>query len=189
MLNKRSRRIAHRGPITASLIVALLCVTALTACGDDDASGAVSADTSTTTQSPEPEESTVQRTSVNPWEWSVQMGFNQAELVEGGTKVLYLSGQSAMSADGEPQHAGDLAGQIEMSLDNLESVLAEADMSLSNIVRLNIYTTDVDALFANYGLIAERLGSAGVQPPGSLLGVSRLAFPELLVELEATAVV
>jgi enamine deaminase RidA (YjgF/YER057c/UK114 family) len=36
--------------------------------------------------------------------------------------------------------------------------------------------------------MAERLASAGVRPPGTLLGVSRLAFPELMVELEATAV-
>lgn len=130
----------------------------------------------------------MQRTAVNPWEWSVHLGFNQAELVEGGSRVLYLSGQSAMSGDGEPQHPGDLAGQIRLSLDNLEAVLADAHMSLANVVRLNIYTTDVDGLFANYGIIAERTGSAGVQPPGSLLGVARLAFPELLVELEATAV-
>lgn len=128
------------------------------------------------------------RTPVNPWPWSAEMGFNQAELVEGGTRTLYLSGQAAMSADGRPQHPGDIATQISMSLDNLEAVLADANMGLSDTVRLNIYTTDVDGLFANYGVIAERLGRAGVAPPGSLLGVSRLAFPELMVELEATAV-
>ncbi|MEZ5383045.1 MAG: RidA family protein [Microthrixaceae bacterium] len=130
----------------------------------------------------------MKRTSVNPWEWSVQLGFNQAELVEGGTEVLYLSGQSAMGADGEPQHAGDMAAQVTLSLDNLETVLGDAGMYLSNIVRLNTYTTDIDAMFENYGLVAERFGAAGVQPPGSLLGVSRLAFPDLMVEFEATAV-
>ena len=74
-----------------------------------------------------------------------------------------------------------------LSLDNLEAALAEAGLSLRDVVRLNIYTTDVDALFESYGIIAERMGSAGVQPPGSLLGVARLAYPELQVELEATA--
>lgn len=128
------------------------------------------------------------RTPVNPWPWSAEMGFNQAELVEGGTRTLYLSGQAAMSADGRPQHPGDIAAQISMSLDNLEAVLADANMGLSDTVHLNIYTTDVDGLLANYGVVAERLGRAGVAPPGSLLGVSRLAFPELMVELEATAV-
>jgi enamine deaminase RidA (YjgF/YER057c/UK114 family) len=51
-----------------------------------------------------------------------------------------------------------------------------------------MFTTDVDAFFEHHGVLAERIGAAGVAPPGSLLGVSRLAFPELLVELEATAV-
>ena len=116
------------------------------------------------------------------------MGFNQAELVQGKTRELYCSGQSAMSDDGIPQHAGDMGAQVAMSLDNLEAVLHAAGMALANVVRLNIYTTDVDAFFEAYGLLAERLGGAGIAPPGSLLGVSRLAFPELMVELEATAV-
>lgn len=164
--------------IAAAMILAAACGS-----GDPD-----SAPSTTGAETNDPKEHVVQRTSVNPWEWSVQLGFDQAELVEGGSKVLYLSGQSAMSPDGEPQHAGDLPAQIEMSLDNLEAVLHDADMDLSNVVRLNIYTTDVDGLFENYGIIAERLGRAGVRPPGSLLGVSRLAFADLMVELEATAV-
>ena len=93
-----------------------------------------------------------------------------------------------MSAEGQPQHAGDMAAQVAMAVDNLEAVLREADMGLANVVRLNIYTTDVDAFFAHYGTMAERLAAAGVAPPGTLLGVARLAFPELMVEIEATAV-
>lgn len=131
---------------------------------------------------------TVERTAVNPWQWSVQMGFNQGEVVDGARRVLYCAGQTAMSADGQPQHAGDMAAQISMAVDNLEAVLREAGMSLANLVRLNIYTTDVDQFFANYGPMAERMAAAGVAPPSTLLGVSRLAFPELLVEVEGTAV-
>ncbi len=119
----------------------------------------------------------MKRTSLNPWTWSIELGFDQAELVEGGREVLYLAGQSAMGADGTPQHASDMAAQVTLALDNLEAVLGEAGMDLSNVVRLTTYTTDIDAMFASYGLVAERLGAAGVQPPGSLLGVSRLAFP------------
>jgi enamine deaminase RidA (YjgF/YER057c/UK114 family) len=44
-----------------------------------------------------------------------------------------------MDADGNPQHPGDLAAQLELSLDNLEAVLAVADMTLANVVRLNSY--------------------------------------------------
>ena len=130
----------------------------------------------------------IQRTAVNPWPWSVEMGFNQGEVVEGHRRVLFCAGQTAMSADGQPQHAGDMGAQLAMAVDNLEAVLAGAGMGLANIVRLNIYTTDVDGFFASYGAMAERLGAAGVTPPGTLLGITRLAFPELMVEIEATAV-
>ncbi len=78
--------------------------------------------------------------------------------------------------------------QLALSLDNLEAVLAEAGMTLANVIRLNVYTTDVDLLFQHYGVLAARLGAAQVAPPTTMLGVTRLAIPALLVELEATAV-
>ncbi|HEY6534151.1 MAG TPA: RidA family protein [Acidimicrobiales bacterium] len=124
---------------------------------------------------------------MNPWDWSIEFGYNQGEVIEGKTRELICAGQTACDADGQPQHAGDMAGQIGLALDNLEAVLAEAGMTLSNLVRLNIYTTDVDLLMESFGSLAGRLGPAGVRPPGTLLGVARLAFPELMVELEATA--
>nr|BFE55395.1 hypothetical protein GCM10017745_88220 [Saccharothrix mutabilis subsp. capreolus] len=130
----------------------------------------------------------VQRTAVNPWDWSVAMGFNQGEVVTGQTRTLYCSGQTAMNAEGKPEHAGDLAAQLALSLDNLEAVLAEAGMSLANLVRLNVYTTDVDLLFQHYGVLAARLGAARVAPTTTMLGVTRLAVPDLVVELEGTAV-
>ena len=93
-----------------------------------------------------------------------------------------------MDAEGKPQHEGDMAAQLALSLDNLEAVLGEAGMSLANLVRLNVYTTDVDRLFPHYGVLAARLGAAGVAPATTMLGVTRLAIPDLMVELEATAV-
>ena len=129
----------------------------------------------------------LERTAVNPWQWSVEMGFNQAELVAGSTRMLHLSGQTAVDAVGHPQHDGDMGARLRLALDNLETVLAAAEMTLGDVVRMNIYTTDVDALVENYGVIAERMSTAGVQPPGTLLGVTRLAYPDLMVELEATA--
>lgn len=130
----------------------------------------------------------VQRTAVNPVTWSVEMGFNQGELVSGHTRTLYCSGQTAMTADGKPEHEGDMAAQVALSLDNLEAVLAAADMSLADLVRLNVYTTDVDLLFQHYGVLAARLGAVGVAPATTMLGVTRLAVPGQLIELEGTAV-
>jgi len=130
----------------------------------------------------------IQRTAVNPVTWSLEMGFNQGEIISGHTRTLYCSGQTAMSGDGTPQHDGDIAAQLALSLENLEAVLGEADMSLANLVRLNVYTTDVDLLFQHYGVLASRLGAAGVAPTTTMLGVTRLAIPGQMVELEGTAV-
>jgi enamine deaminase RidA (YjgF/YER057c/UK114 family) len=130
----------------------------------------------------------VQRTAVNPWAWSTELGFNQGEVVSGHTRTLYCSGQTAMDGDGRPQHDGDMAAQLTLSLDNLQAVLGEAGMSLADLVRLTVYTTDVDLLFPHYGVLASRLGAAGVAPPTTMLGVTRLAIPGQLVEVEATAV-
>jgi enamine deaminase RidA (YjgF/YER057c/UK114 family) len=130
----------------------------------------------------------LERTAVNPVTWSVEMGFNQGEVVAGHTRTLYCSGQTAMSSDGKPQHDGDMAAQVALSLDNLEAVLAETGMSLANLVRLNVYTTDVDLLFQHYGVLASRLGAARVAPTTTMLGVTRLAIPSLMVELEGTAI-
>ncbi|MCZ4278995.1 RidA family protein [Rhodococcoides yunnanense] len=130
----------------------------------------------------------MERTAINPVAWSAEMGFNQGEIVSGHTRTLFISGQTAMSRDGRPQHDGDMAAQLALSLDNMEAVLDEAGMGLANIVRLNVYTTDVDALFPHYGVLAARLGAAGVAPTTTMLGVVRLAIPGQMVELEGTAV-
>ncbi|MFE2814178.1 RidA family protein [Streptomyces nigra] len=130
----------------------------------------------------------MERTAVNPVTWSVALGFNQGEVVSGHTRTLYCSGQTAMDAEGKPQHEGDMAAQLALSLDNLEAVLGEAGMSLASLVRLNVCTTDVDRLLPHYGVLASRLGAAGVAPATTMLGVARLAVPGQLVELEGTAV-
>ncbi|MEV5373108.1 RidA family protein [Streptomyces albogriseolus] len=130
----------------------------------------------------------MERNAVNPVSWSVEMGFNQGEVVSGHSRTLYISGQTAMSKDGQPEHDGDMAAQLALGVDNVEAVLAEAGMSLANLVRLNVYTTDVDLLFQHYGILAGRLGAAGVAPTTTMLGVTRLAVPGQMVELEGTAV-
>lgn len=127
------------------------------------------------------------RKPINPSQWSLQLGFNQAELIEGQRRTLVCSGQAAINPEGVPQHPGDLGAQLSLALDNLEEVLGSAGMSLSNVIRLNIYTTDVDEFLRNGGVLGERLSAAKVMPPATLLGVGRLAFPELMIEIEATA--
>jgi enamine deaminase RidA (YjgF/YER057c/UK114 family) len=81
-----------------------------------------------------------------------------------------------------------MAAQCGQALDNLETVLEHAGMTFANVVRLNYYVTDVDRFLSEAAaVVGERLAGV-VQPAGTLLGVSRLAFPDLLIEIEATAV-
>jgi enamine deaminase RidA (YjgF/YER057c/UK114 family) len=129
----------------------------------------------------------MQRSAVNPWSWSVRFGFDQAQLVEGHQRVLVCSGQTAVDADGNPQHPGDMAAQLRLALDNLEAVLEGAGVALANVVRLNVYTTDVDTLLQHFAMLTDRFGGADGRFASTLLGVARLAVPQLLVELEATA--
>lgn len=130
----------------------------------------------------------MERTAVNPVSWSLGLGFDQGVLVQGVTRTLHCSGQTAMDADGRPQHDGDLAGQLALSLDNLEAVLREGGMVLGDLVRLDVHCTDIDRLLPEYGVLVSRLAAAGVRPATTLLGVTRLAVPGQLVELTGTAV-
>ncbi len=98
----------------------------------------------------------MERIAVNPEQWSVQLGFNQAELVEGHRRTLVCSGQDAVDATGATQHPGDMAGQLRLSLDNLERLLSAAGMGLSDVVRLNFYATDMDALLQHFSLVNDR---------------------------------
>lgn len=123
---------------------------------------------------------------VNPWSWQDAFGFSQAIEVRGGGRVLFCAGQTSVDAAGNPLHPRDMSRQISQAFDNLETVLAHANMKIEHLVRLNFYTTDVPAFLAATPQVMQRLG--GAKPPGTLLGVAALFHPDIVIELEATAV-
>lgn len=127
----------------------------------------------------------MQRTPINPHSWTTNLGFDQAELIEDHQRMLVCSGQDAVDANGIPQHPGDMAAQLELALDNLEAILTAADMTLGNIVRLNVYTTDVDGVIQQFTTLNDRFGDNRYAT--SVLGVASLPA-QFLVMLEATAV-
>lgn len=125
---------------------------------------------------------------INPWKWLDGMGYVSAVQISAGQRVLYCAGQSSIDAEGKPLHLADMRAQIVQSFDNLEAVLKEWGFRLSEVARLNYYTTDVELLIANLETVKERLTAAGCRPGSTILGVSRLVLPELMVEIEATAI-
>lgn len=130
----------------------------------------------------------MERRVINPWAWQDALGFVQANEITGAQRVLICSGQTSMDGDGRPVHPGDMTAQLTLALDNLETVLQQAGFKLSDVVRLNVYATDVEAFFGAWEAVAPRLAEAGVRQASTLLGVTSLAFPELMIEIEATAV-
>ena len=127
----------------------------------------------------------MQRQDVNPWEWSKAFGFSQAVDLSGAERVLVCAGQTAAGDDGAPPKTTDMGEQVRIATENLGTVLHAANMDFSDVVKLTVYTTDVDAFLGASGASAEALGSN--LPAMTLIGVARLAFPELKVEIEAIA--
>ncbi len=125
---------------------------------------------------------------VNPWSWQDKYGFSQAVEITDPRRVLVCAGQTSVDADGRPLHPGDMAAQLQTALDNLQQVLARAGMTFDNVVRLNYYTTDVRAYVQASGAIDARFTAGVARPAGTLLGVASLYHPDILIEIEATAV-
>ncbi len=130
----------------------------------------------------------MQTTTHNPTPWLQGFGLNHAVEVTGASRTLYVSGQTASAPDGSPMHPGDVAAQYKAAWQNLLDALHAADMDATNLVRLNFYTTDVPAFMAAAEEIMPIHGAAGSQIASTLLGVSALYDPGIMIEIEGTAV-
>jgi enamine deaminase RidA (YjgF/YER057c/UK114 family) len=126
------------------------------------------------------------RTDVNPWEWSKAFGFSQAVEVKGAERILICSGQTGIAEDGLPPTSSNMGDQVKKAFENLSAVLQTAGFAASDVVKVNYFTTDVDQLVAVLGSHASAFFGDNL-PASTLLGVAQLAFAELKIEIEATA--
>ena len=125
---------------------------------------------------------------VNPWTWQDAFSFSHGVETRGAERIFFCAGQTSVDPDGRVLHPGDMAAQLNQAFDNLETVLAQAGLTMANVVRLNYYVTDMEAFHSARETLTARLAPLAVKPSGILLGITRLAQPELLIEIEATAV-
>ena len=100
---------------------------------------------------------------------------------------LFLAGQVATDGDGNVVGADDMRAQVRQVMENMKTVLASQGADFSNIVKITIYTTDIDA-YRRTGDIREEYWQ-GIAPASTLVQIDRLARPVFLVEIEATAIV
>ncbi len=126
---------------------------------------------------------------INPWKWQDQFGFVQANDVTDAKRLVFCAGQVSVDSQGNPMHARDMEAQINQVFDNLETVLRQAGVRLSDVVRITYYTTDMEAFSKAGHVLGERLQKGECRPASTLLGVASLFHPDIVFELEATAVV
>jgi reactive intermediate/imine deaminase len=112
------------------------------------------------------------------------IGFSRAVRV-GDT--VYVSGTVAWGEDGKLFGEGDVYAQARQAIRNIEKALGEAGASLADVVRTRVYLTDIGRWEEAARAHAEAFGE--VKPAASMVEVSRLAEPAMLVEIEAVAVV
>lgn len=113
--------------------------------------------------------------------------------VGSGSTHVHVSGQIARKHDGTPVAPGDLAGQVAQAVRNTAAGLAGAGATFGDVVRLTFYVTQwrpekIEELMEGLLTVAEEVGLPMPMPPASLIGVDYLFEPDVLIELEATAV-
>ncbi|WP_299233021.1 RidA family protein [Natronomonas sp.] len=117
-------------------------------------------------------------------QWESDVGYSRA--VQAGAEV-HVSGTTATDDAGNVVGTGEPYEQTRQALRNVENALGETDASLEDVVRTRIYVTDIDRWEAIGDAHSEVFGA--IRPATSMIEVSRLIDPELLVEIEAVAIV
>ncbi len=113
-----------------------------------------------------------------------KIGFSRA--VKAGN-TIYVSGTVAWGDDGALVGPGDMYAQAKQTIRNIETALGEAGASLLDVVRTRIFVTDISRLEDAARAHGEAFGE--IRPAATMVEVSRLADPEMLIEIEAVAVV
>ena len=132
----------------------------------------------------------MERKYLNPPTLLQPRGYTHVVTVDGGGKMVFISGQVAVDKDGKLVGPGDLKTQIRQAASNLKLALQAAGATASDLVKTNTYIVNYKQ--ADYSALREaraELFPSGEPPASTLVGVTSLAVDGLMVEMEAIAVV
>lgn len=134
---------------------------------------------------------TVTRTKIQPSKLFVRGGvaplYSHVMAIEGTKKLIFISGQVARNSQGETVGKGDMGAQMEQVFENIKICLEAAGASLADLVKTTTYVTNIDEFFKHGDIRRRYLGEA--LPASAAIQVSRLASPDLMIEIEAVAAV
>jgi len=116
--------------------------------------------------------------------WETVVGYSRAVRVDGR---IWVSGTTSTGSDGAIAGKGDPYAQTKQAIANIERALAAAGAVLADVVRTRIFVTDI----AHWEAIGRAHGEAfaDIRPATTMVEVSRLIDPDLLVEIEADAII
>ena len=127
---------------------------------------------------------------VTPKAFGAPLGMYSHGMVAPGGEIVVVAGQVGMGQSGQVA-GGDVVAQTKQALDNVRAVVEAAGCAMRDIVRLQTFLThaeDIPGFMRARAEVFPRYFPDGAYPPNTLLVVSRLVKPELLVEIEAMAV-
>lgn len=126
---------------------------------------------------------------INPDSMHRNPAFSQGIIIPANARILIIGGQNAVNAKGEIVGKGDIAAQTQQAVANLLTVLEAAGGTLDGLVRVGLILREDADLMAGFGAWMEVAGSKLRNPPTVTTSiVSKLAAPDFLIEIEATAV-
>src|SRR6185369_8019539 len=123
---------------------------------------------------------------LNPQTLSTPTGYSHVAEVSSG-RTIYIAGQVAFDKSGSLVGKGDFAAQTTQVFENLKSALAAAGATFDNVVKVNTYITDMSQIQTLRELRGKYYGKNA--PASTLVEIGKLAHPDLMIEIEAIAVV